>query len=50
MKPQVVLRAVAGADIQKFYDHQNDWVACQMAAFVAKPPPDRHAFEEKWKS
>ncbi len=50
MKPEVVLRAIVAADIQMFYDHQSDPVACQMAAFVANPPLDRHAFEEKWKS
>jgi RimJ/RimL family protein N-acetyltransferase len=50
MKLDVVLRAVAVADIQIFYDHQSDPVARQMAAFVANPPLDRHAFEEKWKS
>ena len=44
----VVLRNVIEGDLPLFFEHQLDPIANQMAAFTAKNPADREAFEKKW--
>src|SRR3989304_109312 len=44
----VRLRAVADADLPIFFEQQLDPVAGQMAAFPAKNPADRDAFNAHW--
>lgn len=44
----VQLRNVTEADIAVFFEQQQDAVAVRMAAFTAKDPADREAFEAKW--
>jgi RimJ/RimL family protein N-acetyltransferase len=42
------LRGVADADLPHFFEHQRDPAACRMAAFTAKDPNDRAAFDARW--
>ena len=42
------LRRVDGADLSIFFEQQLDLEANQMAAFTAKDPTDRAAFDERW--
>jgi RimJ/RimL family protein N-acetyltransferase len=44
----IQLRDVTHADICVFFKHQQDVEAVHMAAFTAKDPADRDAFEAKW--
>lgn len=44
----VALRDVTRADVAVFFDHQLDPGANFMAAFTAKDPSDRVAFDAKW--
>jgi RimJ/RimL family protein N-acetyltransferase len=44
----VVLRDVAQEDLAIFFEQQLDPAANQMAAFTAKDPADRAAFERHW--
>ena len=46
MNEPVTLREVEEADLPVFFAHQQDPVACEMAAF---PPRDRDAFMIHWK-
>ncbi|MFG0286149.1 MAG: GNAT family N-acetyltransferase [Phycisphaerales bacterium JB039] len=46
--PGVELRPVAPADLPVFFEHQRDPVACRMAAFTARDPDDRDAFDAHW--
>jgi len=48
MTLHVRLRAVADADLPIFFEQQLDPVAVQMAAFTAKNPADRDAFNAHW--
>lgn len=44
----VVLRDVAASDLDVFFEHERDPQAYQMAAFTAKEPQDRAAFDSHW--
>jgi RimJ/RimL family protein N-acetyltransferase len=48
MASAVVLREVVDADVPIFFEHQRDPAANRMAAFTAKDPHDRAAFDAKW--
>jgi RimJ/RimL family protein N-acetyltransferase len=48
MNPKVRLRDLAQSDLPTFFEHQLDPVANQMAAFTAKDPADREAFNAHW--
>ena len=45
----VVLRVIHDSDLPVFYRQMNDPEALRMAAFTAKDPADREAFESLWK-
>jgi RimJ/RimL family protein N-acetyltransferase len=45
----IVLRDVIEDDLDVFFVHLSDPLASHMAAFTAKDPTDRKAFDEKWK-
>jgi RimJ/RimL family protein N-acetyltransferase len=45
----VRLRDVVASDLPVFYEHQRDPAANFMAAFTAKDPADRAAFDAHWK-
>lgn len=45
---RLTLRAVADADLPIFFTHQLDAAAVHMAAFTAKDPADRAAFDAHW--
>jgi len=45
---EVALREVRPADLPVLFEYQQDPVANRMAAFTAKDPADRTAFEEHW--
>jgi RimJ/RimL family protein N-acetyltransferase len=45
---EVSLRRVEDSDLDTFFSHYQDPVASRMAAFVAKDPANRRAFDEKW--
>ncbi|MET7475313.1 GNAT family N-acetyltransferase [Streptomyces sp. NPDC005648] len=45
----VVLREVHDSDLPVFFRQMNDPEALRMAAFTAKDPADRDAFEAHWK-
>lgn len=45
---EVGLRQVEDADLDRFFIHYQDPVASEMAAFVAKDPSNRGAFDKKW--
>jgi RimJ/RimL family protein N-acetyltransferase len=44
----VSLRAVGPADLPLFFEHQRDPTASRMAAFTARDPTDRRAFDTHW--
>ncbi|WP_274562668.1 GNAT family N-acetyltransferase [Streptomyces spiramyceticus] len=44
----VSLREVVDSDVPVFFSHMSDPEAIQVAAFVAKNPPDRAAFNAHW--
>lgn len=44
----LVLRPVAAADLPIFFEQQLDAEATHMAAFTAKDPADRQAFDAHW--
>ncbi|MGQ4385373.1 GNAT family N-acetyltransferase [Streptomyces sp. SAS_270] len=44
----VVLRAVHDSDLPVFYRHTNDPESLRMAAFTARDPADRGAFDAHW--
>ncbi|MCI4371677.1 MAG: GNAT family N-acetyltransferase [Thermoplasmata archaeon] len=44
----VVLRDVRDADLSIFFEHQKDPLANHMAAFTARDPTDREAFDKHW--
>ncbi|WLW56021.1 GNAT family N-acetyltransferase [Streptomyces sp. YU58] len=46
---QIVLREVHDSDLPVFFRQMNDPEALRMAAFTAKDPADRDAFEAHWK-
>ncbi|MCD7437906.1 GNAT family N-acetyltransferase [Streptomyces lincolnensis] len=46
---QIVLREVHDSDLPVFFRQMNDPEAVRMAAFTAKDPADRDAFEAHWK-
>ncbi len=46
--PVVRLREVRDADLEIFFDQGRDPAAVQMAAFTAKNPDDRTAFDRHW--
>jgi RimJ/RimL family protein N-acetyltransferase len=45
---RLLLRAVIPADLEHFFAHQRDPVACQMAAFTSADPDDRAGFDAHW--
>jgi RimJ/RimL family protein N-acetyltransferase len=45
----IVLRAVAETDLPILFEYESDPVAVHMAAFTAKNPADRNAFNEHWR-
>lgn len=45
---RLALRPVRDADLAVFFEHQLDAGAVQMAAFTAKDPADRAAFDAHW--
>jgi RimJ/RimL family protein N-acetyltransferase len=46
---EVVLREVHDSDLPVFFRQMNDPEAVRMAAFTARDPADRDAFEAQWK-
>lgn len=48
MTNEIRLREVTSNDLDVFFKHQCDPVACQMAAFTAEDPADRTAFDAHW--
>src|SRR4051794_27414263 len=44
----LILRDVQQTDLDVFFEHQLDREACYMAAFTAKDPTDRTAFDVHW--
>lgn len=46
--PEVLLRPVEDGDLPIFFEQQLDVVANDMAAFTAKDPADRAAFDAHW--
>lgn len=48
MSKDVVLRAVQQQDLAIFFEQQLDPQANYMAAFTAKDPSDRQAFDQRW--
>ena len=48
MKSAVLLRDVTEADLPQFFEYQLDPQANYMAAFTAKDPTVREAFDEHW--
>lgn len=47
-KPDIQLREIEEADLDIFFAHQQDEGAVYMAAFTAKDPSDRAAFDAHW--
>jgi RimJ/RimL family protein N-acetyltransferase len=45
----VYLRDVIEADLEVFWDQQQDELANQMAAFTVEDPADRAAFDDRWR-
>lgn len=43
------LREVAAGDLPVFFEHQRDPLGVHMAAFTAKDPDDRTAFDAHWR-
>ena len=48
MSENLILREVAESDLAIFFEHQLDPEANRMAAFTAKDPSDRAAFDAHW--
>lgn len=48
-RPTVELRAVEEADLPIFFEQERDPIAVHMAAFTAKDPNDRAAFDAHWR-
>lgn len=48
MTSEIELREVADGDLPVFFDNQLDPEAVHMAAFTAKDPADREAFDAHW--
>ena len=46
---EILLRDVAETDLPIFFEHQRDPAANFMAAFTARDPADRDAFDAHWK-
>ena len=46
--PEITLRPVESADLEIFYLNNKDPESVQMAAFTAKDPTDREAFDAHW--
>jgi RimJ/RimL family protein N-acetyltransferase len=44
----VALRVVRPSDLPLFFEHQRDPAASRMAAFTARDPGDRRAFDAHW--
>jgi RimJ/RimL family protein N-acetyltransferase len=44
----VALRVVLPSDLPLFFEHQRDPAASRMAAFTARDPGDRRAFDAHW--
>ncbi|MBC7483750.1 MAG: GNAT family N-acetyltransferase [Rhizobacter sp.] len=44
----VRLRGVTANDLPHFFEHQCDLAACRMAAFTAREPSNRQAFDAHW--
>jgi RimJ/RimL family protein N-acetyltransferase len=44
-----VLRGVTAGDLAVFYEQQRDAAAIRMAAFTARDPSDRAAFDLHWR-
>ncbi len=47
--PDVTLREVTVADLEVFWDQQQDDLANHMAAFTVEDPADRAAFDDRWR-
>lgn len=47
--PEVSLRDVVDADLEVFWDQQQDELANHMAAFTVEDPADRAAFDDRWR-
>jgi len=45
---RITIRDVESSDLETFYEHQLDPEAIRMAAFVAKDPKDKVAFDAHW--
>jgi RimJ/RimL family protein N-acetyltransferase len=48
MRPEIQLRDVTEDDLPIFFEYQLDPEANHMAAFTAKDPADRKAFDDHW--
>ncbi|MBT2390382.1 GNAT family N-acetyltransferase [Streptomyces sp. ISL-1] len=48
MAPHVTLREVTDSDLPDFFRHMSDPESNRMAAFTAKDPTDRAAFDAHW--
>ena len=46
----IILRDVIDSDLAIFFEHQQEPEAVWMAAFTAKDPSDRAAFDAHWNS
>lgn len=49
MPYSIELRDVTPTDLDVFFENQRDPEACRMAAFTAKDPEDRAAFDAHWR-
>ncbi len=49
LKSKIKLREVEETDLDVFFAHQQDSEAVHMAAFTAKDPTDREAFDSHWR-
>jgi RimJ/RimL family protein N-acetyltransferase len=47
--PEVSIRDVTAADLEVFWEQQQDDVANRMAAFTVEDPSDRAAFDDRWR-
>ena len=45
---ELILRDVEPGDLTAFFEYQLDPAANHMAAFTAKDPTDREAFDARW--
>ena len=48
MTSGIMLRNVLASDLPIFFEHQQDPIAVEMAAFTAEDPGDREAFDAHW--